>query len=150
MCHNRRSFRRPNAWSGTAQVQTTLNDLELICIDCSEAFAFTVGEQRFYGERGIRQPVRCADCRAGRRAERNASLIAGYESLSESKRWHEINNGAAFGLVKNDGRRTQSRGPRAVYHAVCATCGKDTEVPFQPRHGRPVYCRECFAARKGR
>jgi len=34
---------------------------------------------------------------------------------------------------------------RPMYPAVCASCGKDTEVPFQPRQGRPVYCSDCFA-----
>jgi CxxC-x17-CxxC domain-containing protein len=28
--------------------------------------------------------------------------------------------------------------------AVCASCGKETTVPFKPTQGRPVYCRECF------
>ncbi len=28
---------------------------------------------------------------------------------------------------------------------VCANCGQATQVPFQPRGDRPVYCRECFA-----
>jgi CxxC-x17-CxxC domain-containing protein len=31
-----------------------------------------------------------------------------------------------------------------MYPAVCSQCGKDTEVPFQPRTDKPVYCRECF------
>jgi CxxC-x17-CxxC domain-containing protein len=30
------------------------------------------------------------------------------------------------------------------FPAVCAQCGKDTEVPFEPREGRPVYCSECY------
>ena len=34
--------------------------------------------------------------------------------------------------------------PRQMHPAVCAACGKETEVPFEPRDGRPVYCRECF------
>ncbi len=34
--------------------------------------------------------------------------------------------------------------PRTMYPATCASCGKETEVPFQPRQGRPVYCNECF------
>ncbi|MDP3766979.1 MAG: zinc-binding protein, partial [Dehalococcoidia bacterium] len=38
-------------------------------------------------------------------------------------------------------------GPRQMYPAVCAECGKDTEVPFEPRGDRPVYCRDCFAKR---
>ena len=33
---------------------------------------------------------------------------------------------------------------RQMFPAVCAECGKDTEVPFQPREGRPVYCSECY------
>jgi CxxC-x17-CxxC domain-containing protein len=35
-----------------------------------------------------------------------------------------------------------------MYPAVCSNCGKDTEVPFQPRTDKPVYCRECFAERR--
>ena len=34
---------------------------------------------------------------------------------------------------------------RQMYSAVCAQCGKETEVPFQPREGRPVYCSECYS-----
>ena len=34
--------------------------------------------------------------------------------------------------------------PRQMFPAVCAECGKDTEVPFEPREGRPVYCSDCF------
>lgn len=33
---------------------------------------------------------------------------------------------------------------RQMYPAVCASCGKDTEVPFQPTGDRPVYCSDCF------
>lgn len=35
---------------------------------------------------------------------------------------------------------------RPLYPAVCAACGKETQVPFQPRGDRPVYCRTCYAA----
>ena len=31
---------------------------------------------------------------------------------------------------------------------VCSQCGRETTVPFKPTQGRPVYCRECFLARK--
>ncbi|MBI2980206.1 MAG: zinc-ribbon domain containing protein [Chloroflexi bacterium] len=37
---------------------------------------------------------------------------------------------------------------RQMYPAVCAECGKKTEVPFEPREGRPVYCSECYAKAK--
>jgi CxxC-x17-CxxC domain-containing protein len=32
--------------------------------------------------------------------------------------------------------------------ATCSQCGKETTVPFRPTQGRPVYCKECFQARK--
>jgi CxxC-x17-CxxC domain-containing protein len=32
---------------------------------------------------------------------------------------------------------------------VCAQCGTDTEVPFQPRGDRPVYCSDCFRQQRG-
>ena len=37
---------------------------------------------------------------------------------------------------------------RPMYSVICASCGKDAEVPFQPRLGRPVYCNECFTAER--
>ncbi len=33
---------------------------------------------------------------------------------------------------------------RQMYAVICAECGKETEVPFQPRGDRPVYCSDCF------
>jgi CxxC-x17-CxxC domain-containing protein len=31
-----------------------------------------------------------------------------------------------------------------MYPATCANCGTETQVPFQPRGTRPVYCRDCY------
>lgn len=116
----------------------------LICIDCQKPFAFTDEEQRFYQQRGFRVPVRCLDCRAARRAARNADLI---RNADPEPSWTETlgHYGGATGNSRNgsSGRRTGGG-----YPAVCAQCGKDTVVPFEPRSGRPVYCRECFAANK--
>ena len=33
---------------------------------------------------------------------------------------------------------------RRVYSAICATCGAETTVPFEPTQGRPVYCKDCY------
>ena len=33
---------------------------------------------------------------------------------------------------------------RQMYPVVFAECGKDTEVPFEPRGDRPVYCSDCY------
>ncbi len=38
-------------------------------------------------------------------------------------------------------------GSREMHPAVCAQCGKDTEVPFRPSGDRPVYCSDCFSKR---
>ena len=40
------------------------------------------------------------------------------------------------------------RQPRQMYDAVCAECGATTQVPFKPRNDRPIYCRDCFNAKK--
>jgi len=34
--------------------------------------------------------------------------------------------------------------PRQMFPATCAECGKDTEVPFEPRGDKPVYCSDCY------
>ena len=36
-----------------------------------------------------------------------------------------------------------------MYPAVCAQCGKNTEVPFQPRGDKPVYCSDCYRTKQG-
>ncbi len=46
------------------------------------------------------------------------------------------------------GQGGYSSSSRPMYPAVCAECGQETEVPFQPRDDRPVYCRTCFANRQ--
>ncbi len=33
---------------------------------------------------------------------------------------------------------------REMFPVICAECGKDTEVPFEPLDGRPVYCSDCY------
>lgn len=33
---------------------------------------------------------------------------------------------------------------KKMYPMVCSDCGKNSEVPFQPKKDRPVYCKECL------
>ena len=44
-----------------------------------------------------------------------------------------------------DARKNAARGPREYFTAVCAACGGEARVPFEPKSDRPVYCSECFA-----
>jgi CxxC-x17-CxxC domain-containing protein len=34
--------------------------------------------------------------------------------------------------------------PRQMFPTTCSECGRSTEVPFQPRGDRPVYCSDCY------
>ncbi|MEE8374219.1 MAG: CxxC-x17-CxxC domain-containing protein [Dehalococcoidia bacterium] len=45
---------------------------------------------------------------------------------------------------RQDRSGSSGRAPRERTQVTCAACGKETEVPFVPRTGRPVYCDDCF------
>ena len=46
---------------------------------------------------------------------------------------------------KSERHGNGGNGPRReMFPAICAECGKDTEVPFEPLDGRPVYCSDCY------
>lgn len=45
-------------------------------------------------------------------------------------------------------RRNANRPEREMFTAVCASCGKEARVPFQPRDDRLVYCSQCYAQMK--
>jgi CxxC-x17-CxxC domain-containing protein len=40
------------------------------------------------------------------------------------------------------------RQPREMHTVICAECGKETQVPFKPSGDRPVYCQDCFQAKR--
>ena len=94
------------------------NDKTLSCRDCGREFTFSASEQEFFAEKGFtNEPGRCPECRAAKKAQ-SGSYNSGY-----------------------------SRSERQMYPATCATCGKETTVPFQPTGDKPVYCRDCFQPR---
>jgi CxxC-x17-CxxC domain-containing protein len=87
----------------------------LQCADCGAQFTFTAEEQEFFQSKGYtNEPKRCPSCRQARKTESRGS------------------RGSSYGL------------PRQMFPAKCAQCGKDTEVPFEPTNGRPVYCSDCY------
>ena len=96
----------------------SFDDKTLQCRECGGSFIWTAGEQDFYAQKGlVNTPSRCPDCRKARRATGNSGGI-------ESSR---------------------SARPERVQHPVtCASCGKQTTVPFVPKYDRPVYCSDCF------
>jgi CxxC-x17-CxxC domain-containing protein len=126
-----------------------MSDRTLTCRDCGQTFTFTAGEQAFYTERGFSEPTRCKACRDKRKLERNSSGGGGYDSYGGGGGGYSSsssygNGGGGYG----GGGRDYNSAPRQMYPAVCSSCGKQTEVPFQPRSDKPVYCRDCFQARR--
>lgn len=57
----------------------------------------------------------------------------------------------SFGRSRGHDRGREDRGfrERTMTKVICAECGIECEVPFKPSSDRPVYCKECFAKRKG-
>lgn len=88
------------------------------------------------------QDITCRDCDAV------FTFTEGEQAFYESKGLNAPQRCKAC----RDARRAQQQGPREMHAAVCAQCGNDCEVPFTPRPveegGRPVLCRDCFAASK--
>ena len=46
------------------------------------------------------------------------------------------------------GRGGFDRGPREMHDATCSECGVQTQVPFKPDEGRPVFCKDCYMKKK--
>ena len=110
----------------------------MTCVDCGQEFVFTSGEQAFYAQRGFTEaPKRCTSCRTARKAQRGAGASAGGGSFGGDER-------SGYG----DGGGHGERRPRQMFSVVCAECGKTAQVPFQPTGARPVYCSDCFSAKR--
>jgi CxxC-x17-CxxC domain-containing protein len=126
-------------------------DRSMTCRDCGKQFVFTAGEQEFYASRGFSEPTRCSDCRAARKASRDSGGYGGDREYSSSRGGYGSDR--EYSSSRSGGYGSSSRsqsGARQMFQAVCADCGTTTEVPFEPRQGRPVYCRDCFEKRNPR
>ncbi len=101
----------------------------LTCCDCGSSFTFSVEDQEFFASKGFsNEPKRCTSCRSARKAERGNSG-GGYSS------------GGGGGFSSGGGYNSA---PRQMFPATCSDCGKSTQVPFEPRNGKPVYCSDCY------
>jgi CxxC-x17-CxxC domain-containing protein len=101
------------------------SDKTLVCADCGQEFIFSASEQAFFAERQFSEPRRCPSCRAARKAARGD-----------------------FGGGSHMGGRGYSSGPREMFTATCSNCGREAQVPFRPSGAKPVYCSDCFTARR--
>jgi CxxC-x17-CxxC domain-containing protein len=125
---------------------TEFSDKVLVCRDCGSEFVFSAGEQDFYATRGFSEPTRCPDCRAARKSARESG-----GTVAQSGDYGQRSTSGRSTMGSSSSRSFgSSMGERRMFKVICADCGKETEVPFEPRNGRPVYCRECFDRRSGR
>ena len=102
--------------SSATGYDSDLADMPIQCIDCTEDFVWTAGEQQFFRDKGLQNPPK--RCRACKQAK-NERLSAVNSVKSGVKEKVEVT-------------------------VVCARCEKSTTVPFYPSQGRPVLCRSCF------
>ncbi len=124
-------------------------DRQLTCADCGQSFTFTAQEQDFYSERGFQEPKRCKPCRETRKSRGpGGGGGRGYGGGGGGGRGDRA--GAGSGRGPRGGGGMRDRGPRQLYPATCAECGVQTEVPFEPKGDRPVYCRDCFKTARDR
>ena len=127
--------------------------VELTCAECGDRYSRTAAEQHYYDQRAARPPETCPDCRARLRATRNAELKAAHATADREALAPPATPRPTPGHHPHRGRADAAVGPGGeprLFHAVCADCGRATEVPFRPRSGRPVFCRDCYNARRGR
>lgn len=95
-----------------------MSDKNLTCKDCGANFVFTESEQQFYQEKGF---------------------------TNEPTRCPECR---AARKRSRGGQGNNRRSDRVMYDAICAECGKATQVPFKPSEDRPVYCSDCYQGRR--
>lgn len=93
-------------------------DKTLTCQDCGQSFTFSADDQEYHAQKGY---------------------------TNEPKRCPSCRQQRRLGRGTGD---SYGSSDRQTYPAVCAECGKETEVPFQPRGDRPVYCGDCYRKRQ--
>ena len=146
-------------------------DVLLTCRDCGEQFTWTAGEQEFYHEQGLKNPpARCGPCRIARKEAQDTnprrppafsgggggnrpgggyrSGFGGGNGGNQEHRSAPMGASTNAGTPGNGGGGYASRPVKVLFDTICAECGQATQVPFQPRGDRPVYCRSCFDRRR--
>ena len=94
--------------------ESDFQDCSIQCIDCSQDFVWTAGEQLFFHDKGLKNPPkRCKSCKQAKN-ERIAAIMAAQESGTKQ---------------------------RVEVVVQCAKCSVQTTVPFYPSQGRPDLCR---------
>ena len=104
-------------FQNSLEIESDFEEQSILCIDCNSNFVWSIGEQTFYRDKGLKNPPkRCKECKQAKN-ERLAAIAAAQAAGIKQKIEVAVN---------------------------CARCNSQTTVPFYPSQGRPVYCRSCF------
>jgi len=85
--------------------------------------------------------IQCSDCGT------TFTFSAGEQEFFQSKGYtNEPKRCPACRQARKSERYGNSSygAPRQMFSVTCAECGRDTEVPFEPRGDKPVYCSDCY------
>jgi len=75
-----------------------------------------------------------------------AITLVGYGEMAELARIRSLTK-TTIKELESDIQVSYRESPE-THKAVCTDCGNECEVPFKPDQSRPVYCRECWIARR--
>ena len=92
----------------------SFQDKSIQCSDCGTTFTFSAEEQELFQSKGYTNEPK--RCPSCRQARKS----------------------------ERPGSSSSYGSRRQMFPAKCAQCGKDTEVPFEPRGDKPVYCSDCY------
>jgi len=93
----------------------SFQDKVIRCSLCGAGFTFSAEKQELFKSWGISyEPKQCPSCQKAMKSKQCSST--GYSGNSSGR----------------------------TFKAICADCGKTTNLPFEPRGGKRVYCSDCY------
>jgi len=99
--------------------ENTLKNKKLVCKDCGRGFIFTVKDQKAYGFKGWKDPIRCKVCQRHKKVIKLA--IEDNVPITE--------------LVK--------------FEEICDKCHRKFFTNFKRKPGEKLYCDDCWVEIKG-
>ena len=99
--------------------ENTLKNKKLVCKDCGRGFIFTVKDQKAYGFKGWKDPIRCKVCQRHKKVIKLA--IEDNIPITE--------------LVK--------------FEEICDKCHRKFFTNFKRKEGEKLYCDDCWVEIKG-
>ena len=118
-------------------------DLEMICVNCGKKFIFSVGEQAFFEENGLRFPKRCKECREKKKKKRpkRVPTIIGQKNTVKT---HAQNNVSSEKTVNSVTKSTETLSGKK-----CGDCSiGNTDKCSNPMHHNDDNACELFISKK--